>query len=61
MRFGFGWSDVDEARNPLMVFNSSMNDELDSLTVEVERLVWIIILRNLLNKLKVSRRYHETR
>jgi len=44
-----------------MVFNSSMNDELDSLTVEVERLVWIIILRNLLNKLKVSRRYHETR
>ena len=52
------WSDVDEARNSLMVLDTHINDELDSLTIEVERLVWIIILRNILNKLKVSKRYN---
>jgi hypothetical protein len=41
-----------------MVLDTHINDELDSLTVEVERLIWIIILRNVLNKFKISRRYN---
>jgi hypothetical protein len=58
VRFGSSWSYVDEVRNSLMVLDNHINDELSSLTVEVERLVWIIILRNILNKLKVSKRYN---
>jgi hypothetical protein len=53
------WSDVDEARNSLMAFDEDINDEFISLTLEIEKQVWIIILRGLLNKLKVSRRYNE--
>ena len=52
------WSDVDEARNSLMAFDEDINDEFISLTLEIEKQVWIIILRSLLNKLKVSRRYN---
>ena len=58
MYFSSSWSYVDEAWNSLMILDTHINDELDSLTVEVERLIWIIILRNVLNKLKISRRYN---
>jgi hypothetical protein len=57
--FSSSWSYVDEDGNSLMTFDEDINDELISLTIEIEKQVWIIILRSLLNKLKVSRRYNE--
>jgi hypothetical protein len=58
MCFSFSWLDHDETRNSLMALSDEMQQELLDLTIEVERTVWIIIMRSILNKLRVSRRYN---